>query len=314
MLPLRSLGRTDLRVTAIGLGGGGFSRLGIGRGYGAQNAEAVARAALDAGINLIDTAEAYGTESAIGNTISRVPRDSLVLSTKLSYKVDGHIKTAGQIEASLDASLKRLRTDYVDIYHVHGAMAQDYAAIVDSVAPALQRMRDKGKLRHIGITEAFSHDTSHRALQLAVQDDCWDVMMVGFNLLNSSARTSVFAATRAKGIGTLCMFAVRQALIDITHLEEYLRRQIAEGAVSEAAIHSVSLARDLLEKGAAGSLTEAAYRYCLHEPGIDCVLSGTSSTEHLLRNLATAQHSPLPGEFTSAVEALFAGIATLSGQ
>jgi aryl-alcohol dehydrogenase-like predicted oxidoreductase len=314
MLPLRSLGKTGLRVTAIGLGGGGFSRLGIGQDHGAQNAEAVTRAALDAGVNLIDTAEAYGTESAIGNAIGVVARDSLILSTKLSYKVDGQIKTAGQIEASLDASLKRLRTDHVDIYYVHGATAQDYAAIVGTVAPALMRMRDKGKLRHIGITEAFSHDTSHRALQLAVQDDCWEVMMVGFNLLNTSARAHVFNATQAKGIGAVCMFAVRQALIDLARLDEYLRRKIAEGAVSEAAIQSVSLARALLEQGAAGSLTEAAYRYCLREPGIDCVLTGTRSTEHLLRNLAAAHRGPLPGEFIAGVEALFAGVATLSGQ
>ncbi len=314
MLPVRLLGNTGLRVTAIGLGGGGFSRLGIGRDNGTQNAEVVTRAALNAGINLIDTAEAYGTESAIGNVISQVARDNLVLSTKLSYKIDGQIKTAGQIEASLDASLKRLRTDHVDIYYVHGATAQDYAAIVNSVAPALQQMRDKGKLRHIGITEAFSQDTGHAALQLAVQDDCWEVMMVGFNLLNSSARAHVLDATRAKGIGTVCMFAVRQALIDIARLEEYLRRKITEGAVSAAAIQSVSLARDLLEKGAAGSLTEAAYRYCLHEPGIDCVLTGTSSSAHLLRNLAAAQRGPLPGEFIAGIERVFAGVATLSGQ
>ena len=314
MLDLRPLGKTGLRATAIGLGGGGFSRLGIGQDNGTENAEVVVRAALDAGINLIDTAEAYGTETAVGNAIQRVARDRLILSTKLSYKVEGKLKTAAQIDASLDASLKRLRTDYVDIYHVHGANAKDYPAIVETVLPVLRRQRDQGKLRFIGITEAFSHDTDHQALSLAVRDDDWDVMMVGFNLLNTSARDLLFAATRAKGIGTLCMFAVRQALIDVERLEAYLQKKTGEGAISEQASQGASLARELLDSGAAASLTEAAYRYCVHEPGLDCVLSGTSSAEHLRHNIAAAHLGPLPAKFVSAFEKLFTGIATLSGQ
>jgi aryl-alcohol dehydrogenase-like predicted oxidoreductase len=85
--------------------------------------------------------------------------------------------------------------------------------------PVLERARQAGKIRCVGVTEAFESDTRHAMLQRALQDDCWQVMMVGYNLVNPSARRRVLAETKRKGIATLGMFAVRRGLID----EERLR-------------------------------------------------------------------------------------------
>ena len=309
----RMLGATGLRPTAMGLGGGGFSRLGLGSG-GEHNAEAVVQAALDAGVNLFDTAEAYGTEQAIGNAIRNADRSRLILSTKLSYRLGDRLKTPAEVEASLDASLRRLGSDYVDVYHVHGVSDEDYPGVVESVLPVLLRLKSSGKARFLGITEAFSQDTGHRMLGRAVQDDCWDVMMVGFNLLNTSARDLVLSRTRAKGIGTLCMFAVRQALTSPERLEAYLRLQAREGCAGERALQAVPLVWELLAGGECASLAEAAYRFCRDEPGIDCVLSGTGSAEHLRQNVAAIQRPPLPERWVARFGALFDGLATLSGQ
>ncbi len=309
-----NLGRTGLRTSALGLGSGGFSRLGASQNKGDDNAVRVVRAALDVGITFIDTAQAYGTEAVIGEALQQGRPSGLVLSTKFSYRTGDRLKTPDEVVASLDASLKNLRTDCVDIYHVHGVRADDYPTVLDTMVPVLLRQRESGKLRFLGITEAFGGDTAHRTLQRAVQDDCWDVMMVGFNLLNHSARERVFRATQARGIATLCMFAVRQALISMERLGSYLKMQTGGKGVDARVLQALPLLHGLLDGGQCESLTEAAYRYCRHEPGLDCLLIGTGSVEHLRQNIADAQKPPLPPEFLAAFEPLFAGVAAMSGQ
>jgi len=138
--------------------------------------------------------------------------------------------------------------------------------------------------------------------------------MIGFNLLNTSARERVLRHTRAKGIGTLCMFAVRQALTNPEQLEAYLRQQVQKGHAGERVLRAVPLVRGLLSGGECASLTEVAYRFCCDEPGIDCVLSGTGSAEHLRQNVAAIQGPSLPMHFVAQFDALFDGLATLSGQ
>jgi hypothetical protein len=115
-----------------------------------------------------------------------------------------------------------------------------------------------------GITEAFERDTRHEMLQRAVKDDDWDVFMVGFNLLNPSARKRVLADTRQKDIGTLGMVAVRRALIDETWLRLLLQRLVDQGDIDQ----ELANAPDLMESLALNSvrnLSEAAYRFCAFE-------------------------------------------------
>jgi aryl-alcohol dehydrogenase-like predicted oxidoreductase len=80
----RTFGRTGLKVSAAGLGGGGFSRLGLAKGKSEADVVSLIRLALDLGVNIIDTAASYGTEPVIGRAIKSVPRDSLVITTKAS--------------------------------------------------------------------------------------------------------------------------------------------------------------------------------------------------------------------------------------
>ena len=89
---------------------------------------------------------------------------------------------------SLEASLKRLETDYVDIYSLHGVAADEYDYLTSEIFPSLQQLKTEGKIRFIGITEAFHSDPGHEMLQRALKDDIWDVIMVGINILNQSAR------------------------------------------------------------------------------------------------------------------------------
>jgi aryl-alcohol dehydrogenase-like predicted oxidoreductase len=109
-----TLGRTGLKVSVAGLGCGGNSRIGLGAGLSEAQSVALVREALDLGVNVLDTAAAYETEGVVGKAIAGRRRDGVVISTK------AHVTTAPEVVASLEASLRRLGTDYVDIFLLHG--------------------------------------------------------------------------------------------------------------------------------------------------------------------------------------------------
>jgi len=116
------LGRTGLNVSAVGLGCGGHSRLGMPNGRDEAHASRIVAAAFDLGIDFIDTARAYGTEQAVGNAI-RGWRDRVVISTKALPAGAAGLMSAAELRESLDLSLQRLGTDYIDVFHLHGVLA-----------------------------------------------------------------------------------------------------------------------------------------------------------------------------------------------
>jgi len=308
-----TLGRTGLQCSVMGLGGGGHSRLGLSQGFDDDHAAKLVRQALDAGVNFFDTAEGYRTESAVGQGIAGVPRESVILSTKIGPG-RGAIITGEELSSRAHACLERLGTDYVDILHLHGVGSAQYPEVRDTLLPELQRLQSSGAIRFLGITEAFGSDTSHGMLQQAVQDDCWDVIMVGFNLLNPSARKTVLPLTQAKGIGTLVMFAVRRALSQPEALRELLARLVSEGALPSGVLDPEAPLDWLLDgsPGAATTLVEACYRFCRWEPGLDVVLSGTSNPDHLVHNLAAIAGGPLPEAHQARLAELFGDVDSVS--
>ncbi|MHA1391814.1 MAG: aldo/keto reductase [Promethearchaeota archaeon] len=161
-----TLGRTGLKVSVMGLGCGGPSRIGQATGNTEEESIAIVRHGLNSGINFIDTAEIYRTEKIVGKAIEGFSRENLVLSTKKSTW--GNIKPDKVIK-SLEKSLKNLGTDYIDIYHLHGVILEDYDNLYSGVVPTLLEMRDQGKIRFLGITERFNVDTQHTMLQRALQ-------------------------------------------------------------------------------------------------------------------------------------------------
>ncbi|WP_437684950.1 aldo/keto reductase [Sorangium sp. So ce176] len=303
------LGRTGLEVSVLGLGAGGDSRLGAGRIDEADSLRLV-RAAIERGVNFVDTAEAYGTEALIGKALREVPRDRVVISTKKTTRLEAPVRPE-DVVSSLHASLERLGTDHVDVYHLHGVLPRHYADLRERIVPVLLRLREQGKIRFLGITEAFAADPSHATLEQALRDDLWDVVMVGFNLLNQSARARVFPLTRARNVGTLIMFAVRRALSRPERLKELLADLAARGKVPRR------LAEEgldgLLEGEDAASIPDVAYRFCRDEPGAHVILSGTSSVEHLLENVRSIEGPPLSERARARLVEAFAGVDDVSG-
>ncbi len=306
-----NLGRTGLKATVMGLGCGGPSRLGQRTGRTEAESVQIIEEALNLGINLVDTAEGYGTEPIIGRAIEGWDRRSVILSTKKSTRKP---MSPEDVKDSLDSSLKALGTDYIDIYSLHAVAPDSYDHLYHQVVPLLQDLRDEGTIRFIGITEFFNRDNRHFMLRKALQDDVWDVVMVGFNILNQTARENVLNEATERGKGTLVMFAVRKALSRAERLQEVVRNLIAQGKLDSAEIDERNPLGFLIHEGGAVSLTDAAYRFCRDEPGTDVILSGTGSIDHLRENVESFCRPPLPKDDTQKLRHLFRRVHSVTGE
>lgn len=306
------LGRTGVTTSVVGLGCGGHSRLGLSQGASMQEAARVVSRAVDLGITFIDTAEAYGTEPAVAIGLAGLRREALFLSTKTGVRRDGEMITAGGLRARVEGCLQRLATDYIDLFHLHGVPPEEYDYCARELVPELARLRVEGKIRLAGITEHFHTDPAHSMLEKALRDGHFQVVMVGFNILNQTARGSVLAPARRDGIGTLCMFAVRNAL----SRPESLRQTVA-GLVERGKVDAEALDPDdplgFLRGYGVNDVVEAAYRFCRHEPGMDVVLTGTGSASHLAANVRSILAPALPPGLVERLTALFSRVDDVSG-
>jgi aryl-alcohol dehydrogenase-like predicted oxidoreductase len=287
------LGRTRLRVSVAGLGTGGFSRLGLKTGKSEDEAARLIHEALELGINFIDTAPSYGTEAVVGKALKAIPRENVVIATKARITKDDP-RGAENVAASLDNSLRLLRTDYVDVFNLHGIELDEYDYVLDVIAPALVREKQKGKIRHIGLTENPIADFNQAMLQRALRDPVWEVAMVGFHMMHQGARKTVFPVTREKGVGTLLMFAVRSMFADPPRIAREMRALAEQGLVEKWLAESDDPLRFLIHAGGADTLTEAAYRFARYDSGADITLFGTGSAAHLRANVRALLKPPLP--------------------
>jgi aryl-alcohol dehydrogenase-like predicted oxidoreductase len=281
---------------------------------GIDNACGILKYAYDHGINFFDTAKSYGTLPAVGKAFADIPRHSYILSTKFRYAENGIMKPADEFEKYLDETLDELKTDYLDIYHMHSVLPADYVAVRDRFYPELQKMKKKGKIRFFGITEQFGADTTHQMLKTALHDDVWDVIMVGYNVLNPSAAKTIFPITMQKNVGTLNMFAVRNSLSDQKQLTIDVQKMIAAGQVDVNLVHEEKTLDFLIDKGHVQSIMEAAYRFCHYTKGVDVTLTGTSSVDHLAENLNFFAKPPLPEEVLDRLDKMFGRVDCVSGQ
>jgi L-galactose dehydrogenase len=289
-----TLGRTGLKVSAAGLGCGGNSRVGLGAGLSEAQSVALVCEALELGVNFLDTAAAYDTEGIVGKAI-KGQRESVVVSTKSHVsRFDGAEPLSGaDVVANLDASLKRLDTDYVDVFNLHGLLPNAYDRAMAEIVPALLREKEKGKVRHLGVTESGPRDPEHTMLLRAVEEPVWEVFMLAFHMMHQNARTKLLPRARANGVGTLCMFAVRNIFSQRPVLERTMAELAAEGRIPREMAGKDAL-DFLVHAGGADSITDAAYRFARHEPGIDVVLFGTGNVEHLKANIASLTSPSLP--------------------
>jgi aryl-alcohol dehydrogenase-like predicted oxidoreductase len=300
-----TLGRTGLRVSVAGLGTGGFSRMGLKSGKSEDESARLVLDAVELGVNFIDTASPYGTEGVVGKALKQIPRDSVVVATKAFIHRNNEWSPPERVVASLDNSLRLLGTDYVDVFNLHGIEAYEYDYALNTIAPALLKEKEKGKIRHIGLTENPIVDFTNETLKRAVHDPVWEVYMVGFHMMHQGARRDVFPITRQKGVGTLIMFAVRSIFADPPRVAREMKELAQKGLVEKRLGETDDPLGFLVHAGGAANMIDAAYRFVRHEPGVDVVLFGTGDAAHLRANVASLLKPPLPEADRAKITALF---------
>lgn len=304
-----TLGRTQLRVSVAGLGTGGFSRMGLKSGKTEDEAARLILDGVELGINFIDTGPTYGTEGAVGKALKSVERHKVVVATKSTVHRNDEWWTPEKMVASLDNSLKAMGTDYIDVFNLHAVEAHEYDYSLNTLAPELVKQKEKGKIRHIGLTENPIVDHTNETLKRAVNDPVWEVFMVGFHMMHQGARRNVFPKTREKGIGTLLMFAVRSIFADPPRVAREMKELAAKGLVEKWLGESDDPLGFLVHAGGASSMIEAAYRFARHEPGVDVTLFGTGDAGHLRKNVESLLMPPLPEADKKKIDALFGHLA-----
>src|SRR6516162_1575478 len=297
------LGRTGLRVSVAGLGCGGFSQLGLGRGKSEAEAVALMHRARDLGVNLFDTAAAYGTEAVLGKALEAVRREEVVIATKAPFNVSNPNSSAASAVASLDNSLRRLATDYIDVYQLHGVAPAAYDHARNVIAPALLKEKAKGKFCHLGISETAPNDPEHKMLQRAAADGVWDVAMVGFHMMHQNARKAVSPLTRQHRVGTLLMFAVRNIFSRPGQLAATMQELAAAGEVPRCLAETDNPLGFLIYEGGPGASstppiasrgTSPVSMSCCSEPAIPSICAATSprcSLRHCRKRTAPASRA-----------------------
>ena len=305
-----TFGRTGLNVSVMGLGCGGPSRIGMSADKSEAESVDIVRRALDAGVNFIDTAEGYGTEGIVGRGIASVTRDQVIISSKKSCSQE---ISPALVRQSIEVSLSRLRTDYIDVYNLHGVRPSQYVMLRDEILPTFVDLKNEGKIRFIGVSELFNVDMTHQMLLQSLPEDPWDVVMVGFNILNQSAR-DLFKQTLEKNVAVQIMFAVRRILSQPENLREAVQTLIEIGQIEADEIDIGDPLGFVLKESDATSIVDAAYRFCRYEPGVHVVLSGTGNPDHLQSNIDSLCRPPLPDPVVQKLRHIFRHTDAITGQ
>ena len=300
----KNLGRTGLKVSVACLGCGGSSALGRSKGKTEEHSINLVKAAIDLGINFFDTANVYGTEKIVGKAIKNINRDKVIISTK--HHVATKDKQIGlkYIIAGLDNSLKELKTDYIDVFHLHGVAPKNYDFALKLV-PKLLKEKEKGKFRFLGITESSPIDPEQITITKALDDQCFDVTMFALSIMNHNAKKNILPKSISQNIGTMIMFAVRSVFSIPGRLELDINRLVQNNELPNWFIKEKNPLEFILKDSGAKSIIDECYRYARHQEGVDTVLFGTSNLNHLNKNIKSILAPKLSAESIKKIEHYF---------
>ena len=291
----RQLGDSGLEVSEIGLG----SWLTFGAGVARAQAEACVDAAFGAGINFVDTANVYAhgaAEEFLGEVLARRARESYVLATKLYFPMSRTDRglSAEQVHKQLDDSLRRLRTDYVDLYQCH---RYDTETPLDETMTALSEVVRAGKARAIGFSE-WTVDQIAAALALSPPHVKFVSSQPQYSLLWRVPERDVFPLCAANGISQVVWSPLAQGVltgkyVPGTRPAADTRMASAEmgwamGQVSsDAVLERVQRLRPIAERLDL-SMAQLALAWVLREPNVSSAIVGVTRPEQMLDNAAAS--------------------------
>jgi L-galactose dehydrogenase len=296
---LSPLGRTALAVSPLSLGGAQF-----GQQYGPvglEQARQVVHAAVDAGVNLIDTSAFYGrgeSERILGEVLAGGLRERVAICTKAGRLDRAEFDfTAAGMRACLDGSLKRLRTDRVDILLAHDIeFADDFDRVFTETAEVLHRLKAEGKARFVGMS-CLPLDLLATAIERCELDVV--ISYCHFNLQNRRLVTDLLPVAETHGVGVLNASPLGMGLLT-NHGPPpwHPAGDEIKAACRTAAAWCAGRGADIAELG---------MRFCFTEPRIPSTISGGATADELRGNLAAVAAPPDP-ELLAGAEALLAPV------
>ncbi|HIG17648.1 MAG TPA: aldo/keto reductase [Candidatus Handelsmanbacteria bacterium] len=284
----RRLGRTELRVSALGFGAWEIGWTPVAEG------EAVGRLlnhALDSGINFVDSSAAYRwSEELIAKHIGH-RRHEFLFATKCGsgrvQQPDGEwVQTldysAAAIAPQIERSLQRLQTDYIDIMQLHSPSLDDL--VNGDGLDGLQRAQEQGKIRFVSLS------ADDEAAQQAVEMGAFDTLQLSYNILHQEA-AQIIAAARAKDMGII--------------IKEPIATAMYEAARPEGDASKWDLAQQRLAPAAIGDLprVEASLRWLFNNADVHTAIVGTTNIDHLNENVASAERGMLSAATCAAIAA-----------
>jgi aryl-alcohol dehydrogenase-like predicted oxidoreductase len=266
----RVLGKTGLEVSRLGVGLAEIGKLTMDD---VTKASQVLNTALDEGINFLDTSACYGnSEVLIGRTVAH-RREDYILATKCGHITDGYegeAWTVRTIKDSIERSLKRLQTDYLDIIQLHTCSVEVLEK--SDVIQALLDAKQMGKVRFIG----YSGD--NEAALWAIESGQFDTLQTSFNLVDQRARTYLFPKAQAQHMGIIVKRPIANGAWGATespssyadqYFERAQRMRQAGGPIPEAPAHRILL----------------ALGFTLAHDAVDTAIVGTRNPEHMKTNI-----------------------------
>jgi aryl-alcohol dehydrogenase-like predicted oxidoreductase len=288
----RTLGKTGLRVSVVGLG----TMVHAGH-FGPMNDEESLESidvALELGVNFIDTSDAYGSgysETLLGKAL-KGRRDKVVLATKGGNVMVGPDRgkrnfSAGYIGRVMEESLKRLQTDYIDLYQLHNPTVEVIQA--DEIWELLERRKKEGKIRHYGVSINKMEEGTE-----AVKGGRYEAIQIEYNLLDQKPAEAVFPLAQKANAGVVVRVPLRRGLLtgklkaeDQKRFQgEDVRARNFAGEIFKKELEKVELLRFLEKPGR--SLAQAAIAFCLGHPAASVVIAGARNGKQMRENAAAA--------------------------
>jgi len=310
----RDLGKTGIKVSEIGFGawaiGGAAEAGGAPLGWGGSSDDeslAAIRRARDLGVNFFDTADSYGfgrSESLLGIVLSR-KRQDVVIATKVGVvrKSTGELLkdfSKQHIFLAVDGSLKRLRTDYIDLYQLHNPTIADLNR--EEIQEAMDRLQDSGKIRFWGV----SVTTPEEGIEIINRD--WGyVLQVLYNVLNQAPARELFPLAKQKGYGIVARVPLASGLLtgkyrqDAVFSSDDVRQNFLTARRLEEATVRVDEVKSIIG-GTARNITEGALRFVLADDAVSTVIPGARNARQIEGNVAAIE-GKLPADVLEKLRA-----------
>ncbi|WP_410983743.1 aldo/keto reductase [Bacillus cereus] len=291
----RQLGNSDLYITEMGLGC-------MSLGTEENQAIRIIHEAIDLGINFFDTADLYNyglNEEFVGKAL-KGKRDQIVLTTKVGNRWTDEKNgwswdpSKAYIKAEAKESLRRLQTDYIDLYQLHGGTIEDP---IDETIEAFEELQEEGIIRQYGISSIRPNVIREYAKRSNIVSILMEYSLLNrrpeewFSFLQDNQISVIARGPLAKGLLT----DNNERKVEKVKEKDYLSYSYNELSKTLAAVTEITNTH---------SLTETAIQYCLHDPVVAAVIPGASSIQQLRENVQATIQSPLTPEEYKQIQAV----------